>query len=121
MIYGIGTDLVQVARIEKSLLRERFFRRCFSPAEQQELAGKKAESAAACFAAKEALAKALGTGLFSFAMGEVSLLHEKSGRPRLVFSGALAERIEGLGLSAHVSVSHDGGFALCVVVLEQAG
>lgn len=118
MIMGIGVDLVRVERIEKSLKNPRFLEKCFSEEERRELARKGAQSAAACFAAKEAFAKATGWGLFEFALCEVSLLHRKNGSPYLAFSGAVAQRLEGAAYKFHVSVSHDGGFSQCFVVLE---
>ena len=119
MIFGIGIDTVTVARVEKSMQREGFLCRCFSPEEQAQLTGRKSESAAACFAAKEAFGKALGTGVSGFSLHEVALLRDADGRPRLAFSGEAALIVWEKRLVPHVSVTHEGGFATCMVILEQ--
>lgn len=123
MIYGIGIDTATVARLARSIARPGFEERCFSAGERGELdAGgerARAQSAAARFAAKEAFGKAMGTGIAPSMLGEVALLHEEGGRPYLAFTGETARRIKAMGLDAHVSVTHEGGFATCIVVLEK--
>ena len=118
MIYGIGIDKVEVARIEKSMQTPGFADKCFSKEELNERKGKKAESYAAAFAAKEAFSKALGTGIGGIGLKEVSLLHEKSGKPYLKITGDTLSKIEPLNLIVHVSVTHEAGIAQCVVILE---
>lgn len=118
MIYGIGIDMVEISRIEKSLQNPHFMKRIFSDAEQQELAKSKTENIAAAFAAKEAFSKALGTGLPGIHMQEVSLLHEKSGKPYILLSGETEKKLRKLNLAIHVSVTHEAGLAQCIVVLE---
>ena len=85
MIFGIGTDLCDAGRMEKSLTRQSFVNHVFSPQEQDQLNtlhGKhRAESAAANFAAKEAFLKAAGTGLGGFALPELAVLRRESGAP----------------------------------------
>ena len=75
MIYGIGTDLCDVGRIEKSIARPAFLQHVYTPAEQELIVAhtgkKQAETAAANFAAKEAFLKACGTGLSGFSMAEI--------------------------------------------------
>lgn len=124
MIYGIGTDLCEVSRMEKSIARQAFLQHVFAPAEQQLLAArtgrKQAETAAANFAAKEAFLKACGTGLGGFAMQEIAVLRMQSGAPYLEFYGKAARFMEQNGLRAHLSLSHDAGLAAAFVVLEAA-
>ena len=78
MIYGIGTDLCDVGRIEKSIARPAFLQHVYTPAEQELIVAhtgkKQAETAAANFAAKEAFLKACGTGLSGFSMAEIAAL-----------------------------------------------
>lgn len=115
MILGVGTDLVEVARLVESLERTPTLRdRLFTQGE----AGLPSESLAARFAAKEALAKALGApGGLSWRDAEVVTL--ESGRPTLELSGTVAERAEALGVAhVHLSLAHDGGFASATVILE---
>ena len=115
MIIGLGTDLVEIARLEAALERTPTLReRVFTPAE----ATLPSESLAARFAAKEALAKALGApGDLLWHDAEVTV--GEHGRPHLEVRGSVAGRAAQLGVSAwHVSLSHDGGIASAVVVAE---
>jgi holo-[acyl-carrier protein] synthase len=117
VIVGIGTDLVEVARLAAALERTPTLRdRLFTAAE----AGLPVESLAARFAAKEALAKALGApdGL---AWHDAEVVLEEGGRPRLVLRASLAAAAEAAGADrVHVSLSHDGGFATAHVILESS-
>lgn len=115
MIVGVGIDVVDVARFEESLTRRPSMRdRLFTVAEQELPIG----SLAGRFAAKEALAKALGApaGLHWV---DAEVVTEDSGQPRFVLTGSVAERAESLGVrSVHLSISHDAGIASAVVVAE---
>ena len=112
MITGVGTDVVEIARLEQALERTPSLReRLFTPAES----GLPLESLAARFAAKEALAKAFGApGGLSWQDAEVVTDHQ--GRPAFSLTGTVAQQAE--GLRVHLSLSHDGGMALAFVVLE---
>ena len=116
MILGVGTDLVPVARLEASLERTpTLLGRLFTPAEAE----LPPDSLAARFAAKEALAKALGApGGLLWHDAEVVAL--PSGDPTLELTGTVLARANDLGAtSTHLSLSHDGGIASAVVVLER--
>ena len=117
MIVGVGTDIVDVARFEAALARTPALRiRLFTQSEQK----LPLRSLAARFAAKEALAKALGApnGLRWL---DATVLREPDGRPSLRVEGSVARRARELGVtSLHVSLSHDGGLACAVVVAEAA-
>ena len=117
MIVGVGVDLVEIARFERSLTRTpRLVTRLFAPAERP-LA---ARSLAARFAAKEALIKALG-GSDNVHWTEIEIVPEPSGRPRFVLSGTTAAEVERRGItSLHVSMSHDAGLATAYVIAEAA-
>ena len=115
MILGIGTDVVGITRLAESLARTpSLCRRLFTPDE----AALPVESLAARFAAKEALAKALGApGGVSWQDAEV--VTDDDGRPRFELRGAVSEAATTLGVArVHLSLSHDGGTALAFVVLE---
>ena len=115
MIIGVGTDVVEIARLEQALARTPSLReRLFTPAE----GALPVESLAARFAAKEALAKALGApGDLSWQDAEV--VSDVSGWPSLELRGSVAARAEQLGVErSHLSLSHDGGVAIAFVVLE---
>jgi holo-[acyl-carrier protein] synthase len=124
MIVGIGTDLMEIERIEASLARfgERFLSRVFTPGEIAYCQRKKnaAESFAARFAAKEAAAKALGTGI-SQGVGwlEIEVTREPGGRPLIQLAGRAAARAEALGITRiSLSITHSRATALAVVVME---
>ena len=124
MIVGIGSDLVEIARIRRSVERfgERFLRRIFTEGEIAYCMRKKnfAESFAARFAAKEAGAKALGTGIsYGVSWTEFEVVREPSGRPLLRLSGRAAEIAARLEVvKAALSLTHTGEMAMAVVVLE---
>jgi len=124
MVIGIGTDLIEIARIEQSVARfgQRFLERVFTPREIAYCQRKKnaAESLAARFAAKEAGAKALGTGI-SHGVGwlEIEVGREPGGRPTLELSGRAAERAREMGVTrVSLSLTHSRDVALAVVVME---
>ena len=132
MIFGIGCDLCEVARMEKSLQSPAFVRRVFGPAEQTALdlplppesenarhTAHIAASAAADFAAKEAFLKAAHTGLREpFSLCEIEAVRLDSGAPEYRFSGRTAQWATEHGIRAQLSLSHDGGMALAFCVLE---
>ena len=118
MIRGIGLDVCEIARMEKRLEDERFLRRYFTEGEAAWVRsrGKSgAQTLAGLFAAKEALGKALGGGL-DFELREAEVIHDDLGRPSYAFSGALGERTRGARF--FLSISHDGGIAAAVCVME---
>ncbi len=123
VIIGVGIDVVPVARFAESLARTPALAdRLFTPAERRTVSGgaRSAESLAARFAAKEAVAKALGApGNLQWTDAEVVVA--ESGQPSLELTGTVAARATQLGAVAwHVSLSHDGGIASAVVVVESA-
>lgn len=124
MIVGVGSDLTEIDRIEASIARfgERFLRRIFTREEIAYCVRKKrpGESFAARFAAKEAGAKALGTGIsHGVSWREIEVQRERSGRPRLVFFGRAAQIASSQGVTAvALSLTHTRNVALAFVVLE---
>ena len=115
MIIGVGIDVVDVERFGQTLARTpRLLQRLFTGAEQSlPLA-----SLAARFAAKEALAKALGAPI-GLHWVDASVSKDAAGRPHLVVTGTVAARSAELGVaSLHVSLSHDAGIASAVVIAE---
>ena len=124
MIVGTGLDLVEIRRIQRSMDRygSRFLDRVFTGAEQAYCLRKRnaAESFAARFAAKEAGAKALGTGIsFGVSWLEIEVVRELSGRPSLKFHGRAAQIAARLGVAhAALSLTHTGDLAAASVALE---
>jgi holo-[acyl-carrier protein] synthase len=115
VIIGIGVDLCSVERLSNSIQRTpALANRLFTDKERS----LKDESLAARFAAKEALAKAVGNPkLLSWL--EVEVVTDQLGKPMLVLSGDSSRALSSMGvLSTHLSLSHDNGFAIAMVVLE---
>lgn len=124
MIVGTGIDLTEIGRIQHSLDRygQRFLDHIFTAAEQAYCLRKKkaAESLAARFAAKEAAAKALGTGI-SHGVNwlEIEVVREPSGRPTLQFHGRASKIAAHLGaVRASLSITHSNETAMASVILE---
>ena len=125
MIVGSGIDLVEIARIQQSVQRfgQRFLDRVYTAAEQGYCLRKRnsAESLAARFAAKEAGAKALGTGISrGVSWLEIEVVREPSGRPTIRFHGRAAEIAGALGVG-HValSITHTATLSMASVVVEK--
>lgn len=113
---GIGVDVCEIARLEETLLRRPgLVDRLFTPAE----AKRRISSLAARWAAKEALAKALGAPGLGWLDAEV--ITDDDGRPAFALSGTVAARCAELGIGAvHLSLSHDAGIATAFVVCESS-
>lgn len=115
MIVGIGVDITDIARVEEALRRTpALSARLFAKGEQDGPAA----SLAACFASKEAVAKALG-GPGGLQWTDVEVVHDQRGRPLLEVRGTVAAAAARLGIrSWHLSLSHDGGLCVAMVVAE---
>lgn len=114
----VGVDLIERARLLRTYERfgERFLRRVFTPIELEQ-GGWKVERLVGRFAAKEACAKALGTGMISVAWREIEVLRLPGGKPSLRLYGRAAARALRLGLTAFdVSISDTATHAVAVVV-----
>jgi holo-[acyl-carrier protein] synthase len=124
MVIGIGTDLTEIGRVERSIERygERFLERVFTAEERAYCLRKKssAESFAARFAAKEAAAKALGTGISrGVSWQEFEVRREPRERPTLHLAGRAAELARELGVERiSLSLTHSRELAMAVVVME---
>ncbi len=116
---GLGIDLCGVERIERELKRsDAFLRRFFTDGERAYIASRGqmgAQSAAAMFAAKEAAAKALGTGFKGIRYTDIEILHSDSGAPYIELHGPAADLAA--GRRAQVSITHNRTSAAAVVLL----
>ncbi len=122
-IIGIGTDICAVSRMENAIRRTHFYERVFFENERAYLEKKenaRAQSAAAMFAAKEATAKALGTGFIRGIMPwTIEVTHDEAGKPGIVLHGSAKERLEALGgETVHLSLTHEGDTAMAFAVIE---
>lgn len=129
MIIGIGSDLSDIRRIQKSLDRfgERFTNRVFTETERTRSEAKpdRAASYAKRFAAKEACAKALGTGVPRRGVhwNDMGVVNQRSGKPTMALTGGAAERLaslipEGMAPVIHVSLTDDHPYAQAFVIIE---
>ncbi len=128
MILGIGSDICDIRRIEKTLERhgERFIQRIFTETERKrsESRAERAASYAKRFAAKEACAKALGSGLrMGVAWREMGVVNRRSGQPTMALTGGAAQRLASLLPEAHEAVIHltitdEFPYAQAFVVIE---
>lgn len=121
MIIGTGVDIVEIKRILRAMEQPGFVDRVFTPAEIAYCRGRKSQalSFAARWAAKEAAAKAMGTGIGSVGWREAEVAVNKNGKPEMLFTGAAAGLAHSQGVTrVHLSLSHTDDHAIAFVVLE---
>lgn len=129
MIFGIGTDIIQIARVEAALARngERFAEKILGPEELEKYRRRKAKVdargirfLATRFAAKEAFSKAIGLGMrMPMTWRAMQTLNAPSGKPVAVTSGALQQFMEQNGLTAQVSITDEAEYAVAFVIVEK--
>ena len=115
-----GCDVEQIARFEELLKKDHFCQRVFTDAEQTHIAksGHPEATAAGIFCAKEAMAKALGRGLFGLLPRELGVEWDERGAPRPALTGSAADQYGQMQLSVSISHSGDTAFATCVALEE---
>ncbi|OGB22833.1 MAG: holo-ACP synthase [Burkholderiales bacterium RIFCSPLOWO2_02_FULL_57_36] len=129
MIFGIGTDIIQIPRIEAALARngERFAEKILGPEELEKYRRRKFKVEArgirflaTRFAAKEAFSKAIGLGMhMPMTWRAMQVLNVTSGKPVAVTSGALKEFMDLHGLTAQVSITDEVEYAVAFVIVEK--
>ena len=127
MIFGIGTDIVAIDRFKPWLDKPALMHRFFSAAEIEWCIsgkGQAAASLAARFAAKEALGKALGTGLRGILLRDIAVGRDVAGKPLFQLGNSAIDRLNhlvgnsGNDWKIHLSLSHDGGNSMAFVIIE---
>ena len=125
MIVGVGTDIVELKRVEKACGQKAFFTRCFTVREQEEMnrtengSGRSAQLAAGDFAVKEEVAKALGSGFRGFRPGDIEVLRNELGAPYVTLFGGAKTRAGQLAVTHwHVSISHTDTVVIAFAVAE---
>jgi holo-[acyl-carrier protein] synthase len=128
VIIGLGNDLCDISRVEKTLARygERFTQRCFTEIERQksDRRAQRAASYAKRFAAKEACSKALGTGLsFGVYWRDMGVVNLPSGKPTMQLTNGAARALASLVPKGHqphihLTITDDGGMAQAFVIIE---
>lgn len=119
MILGIGTDIVEISRLAKAIDGSRFLERYFTQKENEYflLKNNRPQTIAASFAAKEAFAKALGTGFRGFALQDVEILRNNLGKPYINVYNNAAKMAD--GGTIHLSLSHSKEYATAFVIIEK--
>lgn len=123
IILRTGVDLIEISRIAEVIARhgKRYLERIYTAAELQQL-GHETESLAGRFAAKEAVAKALGCGIGEVGWKEIEVLGDEQNAPGLTLYGAAAQKAKELGLESwSVSISHSMSHAVAFVVAAGSG
>ena len=117
-IYGIGTDIIEISRIEKAINRTKIFKeKVYSEKEIEHIEKKKNfyASYAGRFAAKEAFSKAMGTGVRGFLLKDIEILNDELGKPVVYLYNEIKKLAEGLEIQ--ISISHSKEYAVSTVVL----
>lgn len=121
MIKGIGTDIVEIDRIEAATKRTRgFINKVFTESEIKmfESKGFKSEVIAGNFAAKEAISKAIGTGFRGFGLKDIEILRDNLGKPIVNLSNKVYMVIKRENINIHLSISHSRANAIAYAVME---
>ncbi len=124
MIYGVGTDMVSIARMEKALERggERFAHRILAPGEREAFAAvaQPARLLAKRFAAKEAFGKAFGTGVAAPAtLHSIEVTRDERGKPHFAYHGELARIMADDKLAAHLSITDELDYVVAFAIIER--
>ncbi|APQ75632.1 holo-ACP synthase [Clostridium botulinum] len=123
MIYGIGTDITEIRRIEKAITRNKnFINKLFTKNEMDlwEKKNFKLEFIAGRFAAKEAISKALGTGIRDFNFKDIEIINNELGKPKVILKPKAEDIIRKISQShkIHLSISHEKEYAIAYALLE---
>ena len=127
MILGVGIDLCRIERAAGAIERPRFLERVYTPAERARIEAasdvRRGEIAAGLFAAKEAVSKALGTGIAGFGPADIEITPDAAGCPRCALHGGALDRAMALaggdGFRLWVSITHEQGMAAATAVVER--
>lgn len=120
MIFGIGTDIIEIERIETAIKRNpKFLEKMFTERELEFFKSRnfKNETIAGSFCVKEAVSKALGTGVRGFAFKDIEVLRDSLGKPEVVLGDKITNIIN-KNLKVHASISHNNDTAIAFVVIE---
>ena len=121
MILGTGIDIIEVERVKRAAAKEGFMERVFTETERQRLksGNNDPQRIAGAFAAKVAVAKALGTGIGIVEWKEIEINHDERGRPLTMLSGKALKLMKSMGgRMLHVSISHIKDIAVAQAILE---
>ena len=121
MIVGIGNDIIEIERIEKAILREGFKNKVYTQKELKniEKRGNRVETYAGIFSAKEAISKAIGTGVREFSLTDLEILNDDLGKPYVVVSEKLDKilRNKKEDYQIEISISHSKKYAIAMAII----
>ena len=121
MIVGIGNDIIEIERIEKAISKEGFKDKIYTQRELENIKkrGNRAENYAGVFSAKEAISKAIGTGVREFSLTDLEILNDDLGKPYVVVSERLDKIIKSKkeNYQIEISISHSKKYATAMAVI----
>ena len=121
MILGIGNDIIEIERIEKAILREGFKNKVYTQKELKniEKRGNRTETYAGIFSAKEAISKAIGTGVREFFLTDLEILNDDLGKPYVIVSEKLDKIIKNKkeDYQIKISISHSKKYAIAMAII----
>ena len=121
MIVGIGNDIIEIERIEKAISKEGFKNKIYTQRELENIKkrGNRAETYAGVFSAKEAISKAIGTGVREFSLTDLEILNDDLGKPYVVVSERLDKIIKSKkeNYQIEISISHSKKYATAIAVI----
>ena len=121
MIVGIGNDIIEIERVEKAILKEGFKNKVYTQRELEniEKRGNRTETYAGIFSAKEAISKAIGTGVREFSLTDLEILNDDLGKPYVVVSEKLDKilKIKKEDYQIEISISHSRKYATAMAII----
>ena len=121
MIVGIGNDIIEIERIEKAISKEGFKNKVYTQRELEniEKRGNRTETYAGIFSAKEAISKAIGTGVREFSLTDLEILNDDLGKPYVVVSEKLDKILKNKKESyqIEISISHSKKYATAMAII----
>ena len=121
MIVGIGNDIIEIERIEKAISKEGFKNKVYTQRELEniEKRGNRTETYAGIFSAKEAISKAIGTGVREFSLTDLEILNDDLGKPYVVVSEKLDKIIKSKkeDYQIEISISHSKKYAIAMAII----
>ena len=121
MIIGIGNDIIEIERIEKAISKEGFKNKIYSQRELENIQkrGNRTETYAGIFSAKEAISKAIGTGVREFSLTDLEILNDDLGKPYVIVSEKLDKIIKNKkeDYQIEISISHSKKYAIAMAII----
>ena len=121
MIVGIGNDIIEIERVEKAISKEGFIAKVYTQREIENIVkrGNRTETYAGIFSAKEAISKAIGTGVREFALTDLEILNDDLGKPYVIVSDKLNEIIQRKkeNYQIEIAISHSKKYATAMAII----